>query len=286
MSSVLFDVPGPRARARHRYYTVLGAVVALGFVGWILWTLYQKGEFEAELWEELFQPNILRALRIGLQATLAAAASGIVLSVAFGALLAVARLSDHGFIRWPAVVIVEFFRAVPLLLLIMFLFLAFSETIGRYWSVVFALMLYNGSVLAEVFRAGINAVPRGQSEASYAIGMRKNQVMRLVLIPQAVTIMLPAIISQCVIVLKDTALGIFISYSDLVRQTQLIAEFVDHAIVPLTLTALIFIIINYSLSRLAIYVERRMATRGHSSATKVDARQDPNLDPTQGGAGG
>lgn len=286
MSTVLFDVPGPRAKARHRIYTVIGAVVALGFVAWLLWTLYQKGEFEAELWEELSQPNIWRAIRIGLQATLLAAAAAIVLSVIFGALFAVARLSDHAFIRYPAIVVVEFFRAVPLLLLIMFLFLAFSETIGRYWSVVLALMLYNGSVLAEVFRAGINAVPKGQSEASYAIGMRKNQVMRMVLVPQAVTIMLPAIISQCVIVLKDTALGVFIAYGDLVKQAQLIAEFVNHAIVPLAIAGVIYIIINYALSRLAVYVERRMARRGHSSVTKIDAKHDAALDPGAGGAGG
>ncbi len=130
-------------------------------------------------------------------------------------------------------------------------------------------MLYNGSVLAEVFRAGINAVPRGQSEAAYAIGMRKNQVMRLVLLPQAVTIMLPAIISQCVIVLKDTALGVIIAYRELVAEGQGIAEFVDHAIVPLGIVALIFIAINYTLSRVAVLVERWFARRGHSSARPV-----------------
>jgi glutamate transport system permease protein len=284
MSTVLFDVPGPRAQARQRIYTAIGAVVALGFVGWILWTLYQKGELEAELWEDLFQPNIARAIWIGLQGTLSAAASAIVLSVVFGALFAVARLSDHGVIRWPAVVIVEFFRAVPLLLLIMFLFLAFSEVIGRYWSVVFALMLYNGSVLAEVFRAGIQAVPKGQSEAAYGIGMRKNQVMRMVLIPQAVTIMLPAIISQCVIVLKDTALGLFIAYGDLVKQVQGIAQFVHHAIVPLALAALIYIIINYALSKLAVYVERRLANRGRSSAHAPDEAEAMTLNRGNAGA--
>lgn len=284
MSAVLFDFPGPRARARHRVLTVIGALAALGALGWVLWVLWQKGELEAELWSDLAQPNILRAIRLGLQATLSAAAVAIVLSVASGALLAVARLSDHAWLRAPAVLFVEFFRAVPLLLLIMFVFLAFGGTIGRFWSVVIALTLYNGSVLAEVFRAGINAVPRGQSEASYAIGMRKGQVMSLVLIPQSITIMLPAIISQCVIVLKDTALGVFIAYGELVRQATGIAEFVNHSIVPLTLVALIFIAINYSLSRLAIYVERRMANRGHSSATKP-TQADAQLNPGGGGAG-
>lgn len=286
MSSVLFDVPGPRAAARYRIYTWIAAIVLTGLLALVLWKLYSEGEFEAELWEELAQPNIWEAIGEGLWATVSAAAVAIVLSVIFGALFAVARLSDHAWIRWPAVVIVEFFRAVPLLLLILFLFIAYSDYLSEFAALVLALMLYNGSVLAEVFRAGINAVPRGQSEASYAIGMRKNQVMRLVLLPQAVTIMLPAIISQCVIVLKDTALGLIIAYQDLVAQGQLIAESVGYRIVPLVLIAVIFIAINYSLSRLAVFVERRFARRGHSSAKRIDARHDPSLDPGAGGAGG
>jgi glutamate transport system permease protein len=284
-TSVLFDVPGPRARARHRIYTIIAGAVALVLLGLVLWKLYQEGEFEAELWDDLAQPNIWRAIGNGLAATLSVAAVAIVLSVVFGALFAVARLSDHAFIRWPAIVIVEFFRAVPLLLLILFLFIAYSDFLNDFWALTLALMLYNGSVLAEVFRAGINAVDAGQSEAAYAVGMRKNQVMRFVLLPQAVTIMLPAIISQCVIVLKDTALGLIIAYRDLVAEGQGIAEFVDHSIVPLGIVALIFIAINYTLSRLAVYLERRFAQRGHTTAKKIDVK-DPALMPGQGGAGG
>ena len=265
MSMVLFDVPGPRAAARHRIYTWIAAVVLTAILALVLWKLYDEGEFDPEIFEAMTQPNIWRAIGQGLWATVSAAAIAIVLAVIFGAVFAVARLSDHAWIRWPAVVVVEFFRAVPLLLLILFLFIAYSDFLTDFWALVLALMLYNGSVLAEVFRAGINAVPKGQSEASYAIGMRKNQVMRLVLIPQAVTIMLPAIISQCVIVLKDTALGLIIAYQDLVAQGGRIVEFIDASVVPLGIVALIYIAMNYGLSRLAVFLERRFATRGHTS---------------------
>jgi len=139
-------------------------------------------------------------------------------------------------------------------------------------------------VLAEVFRAGINAVPRGQSEAAYSIGMRKSQVMSSVLLPQAVAIMLPAIVSQLVVVLKDTSLGFIIAYGDLVFEANGIAEFVNHAIVPLALAALIFIAINYSLSRLAIWLEARFARRGRTAAG-AGAPTDMQLAPTLGGAG-
>lgn len=282
MSTVLFDTPGPVAARRHRVLTWISAVVLTGILAVVIWKLYVEGEFEAQLWEDLAQPNIWNAIGDGLVATLSVSAVSIVLSVAYGAVFAVARLSDHAWIRIPAVVVVEFFRAVPLILLILFLYLAYAG-LERYWALVLALMLYNGSVLAEVFRAGINAVPKGQSEASYAIGMRKNQVMRLVLIPQAVTIMLPAIISQCVIVLKDSALGLIIGFQDLTAQGRLIAEYVDHAIVPLLLVALIYIALNYGLSRLAVWLERRFAKRGHSSVGTTTA-DDPTLNPG-GGAG-
>lgn len=282
-TNVLFDVPGPKAAARHRIYTVVAALLGLALLGLVLWKLYLEGEFEAELWEDLSQPNIWRAISNGLQATLSVAAVAIVLSVAFGGLLAVARLSDHAVVRWPAIIVVEFFRAVPLLLLILFLYIAYQE-LSRYWALVLGLMLYNGAVLAEVFRAGINAVPKGQGEAAYSIGMRKNQVMRFVLLPQSLTIMLPAIISQCVIVLKDTALGLIIAYRDLVAEGQGIAEFVNHSIVPLSIVAAIYIAMNYALSRFAVWLEKRFAKRGRSTVKKPPDAAAAALDSNLSGA--
>jgi glutamate transport system permease protein len=265
VSAVLFDSPGPRARARHRVLTVIAAVVAVAILIWALLKLKADGQFDADVWEKMSQPNIWKAYREGLVATLRAAALAIVLSVAFGGLFAVARLSERAVIRWPARAVVEFFRAVPLLLLIMFMYFGiFHET---YISLVVALTLYNGSVLAEVFRAGILAVPKGQSEAAYAVGMRKTQVMTLILLPQSVSFMLPAIISQCVIVLKDTALGEIVSYFELTAAAQNIAQFVHALFVPLGVAAVIYITINYSLSRMAIHLEHRLARRGRAIAT-------------------
>ena len=263
MSLALFDVPGPVARSRHRLYTVLALVLAIGFAAWALWKLYTEGEFDSEVISDMTQPNIARAYWNGLVATLGAAATAIVLSVVFGAVFAVARMSDRAWIRSPARVVVEFFRAVPLLLLIMFVY--FGMGLGLYWSLVIALMLYNGSVLSEVFRAGLQAVPRGQSEAAMAIGLRKSQILRLVLFPQAISIMLPAIISQCVIVLKDTALGAIVAFRELTAEARGIAQFVHASLIPLGVAALIYITLNYSLSRLAVYAERRLSQQGRSA---------------------
>lgn len=266
MTAVLFDVPGPRARRRHVIGTVVAGLALAALAGWVLWVLWDKEQITPEQWEPFIEPNIVELLYEGLIDTLTAAAVAIALAVAFGALFAAGRLSDHAGLRWPSVVVIEFFRAVPLLLLIFFLFLGFGGPLGTFWALVLGLMLYNGSVLAEIFRAGILSVPRGQSEAGYAIGMRKSQVMRQILAPQAVRSMLPAIISQCVVALKDTALGFIIGAPGIVRDAEriYIAPQYNNPLAVGIVLAAIFIIINYSLSRLATYLESRMRREGRA----------------------
>ena len=212
MNNVLFDAPGPRTQARHRLYAVVASAALAGLAALAVWRMWDTGQLAYEQWEPLATPVYIGALLEGLLQTLAMAFLSILFAVVFGLVFGVGKMSDQAWLRWPSWVVVEFFRAVPLLLLIIFIFFTFGVGggIGSFWSVVIGLTLYNGSVLAEVFRAGVNAVPRGQSEAAYAIGMRKSQVMNLVLLPQAVKIMLPAIISQCVVALKDTSLGFYI----------------------------------------------------------------------------
>jgi len=209
--SVLFDAPGPRTARRHRIYTVVSVVAILALLGLALRKLWVEGQLDYDLWEPFVTPRYLTALLLdGVVTTLSMAGAAVVGAVVLGLALGLGKLSDHRPVRWTSFVVVEFFRAVPVLLLMIFIFFTWGITrdeAGAYWSVVGALVLYNGAVLAEIFRAGMNAVPKGQSEAAYALGMRKTQVVWIVLLPQAVKIMVPAIISQCVVVLKDTSLG-------------------------------------------------------------------------------
>ncbi len=262
MSSVLFDVPGPRARARHRIYAGVFLLILLGLAALAGWKLYQADVLTATVFNDAFQNRFVVFLIEGLVfGTLKAAGLAILLSLALGIVLAVGRLSNHWYFSWPCAAVVELFRAIPLVLLIVFFF--FGLGFQDLWALVVALMLYNGSVLAEVFRAGVNAVAKGQSEAAYSVGMRKTQVMRLILLPQAVRFMLPAIISQCVIVLKDTSLGALIVYEELLRNSRQVAlNVTDGTIVVYAAAALVYILINYSLSKFAEYLERRLARRG------------------------
>ncbi|MFF2044680.1 amino acid ABC transporter permease [Kitasatospora sp. NPDC058170] len=213
-ASVLYDAPGPRARARYRLFGVLSLVGIAGLLWYAVAALADNGQFDSQLWE-VFQYNTVQQQIVdGLLATLEAFGLAAVLSLTLGALLAAGQLSDHKPVRWASVSFVQFFRAMPLLILIVALYYSLFAK-EPMWALVLGLTLYNGSVQAEIIRSGVNAVPRGQGEAAYAIGLRKTQVMTTILVPQAVRSMLPAMIGQLVVTLKDTSLGFVITYSEL-----------------------------------------------------------------------
>jgi glutamate transport system permease protein len=240
-------------------------LLSIGLLTWVIITLVDAGVLTEQVFEQAFQENNVEFMLEGLQNTLKAAVLAIITSLVFGAVFAVGRLSIHRPIRWPAVVVIEVFRAIPLVLMILIIWFAYKDFLGTLGALVAGLTLYNGSVLAEVFRAGINAVAKGQVEAAYALGMRKAQVTAIIQFPQAVKFMLPAIISQCVVILKDTSLGFVILYAELVRNSRQVALFVPNGTVVVYATAaLVFIVINYSLSKFAEYLERRLSRRGQA----------------------
>ena len=260
-TSVLYDAPGPRARARHRVYGVLTVLVLLAVAALIGWRLGATGQLESDKWEVFVTPDYVRVILVdGLLKTLQMAFFAIIFAVVFGLVFGIGKLSDHAWLRWPSWLVVEFFRAVPVLLLMTFLFLWLSVGNGplsSFWCVVVALTVYNGSVLAEVFRAGVNAVPRGQVEAAYAVGLRKSQVMNAVQLPQAVKVMLPALISQCVVALKDTSLGYYILAPGLTAVMKPIyLEFGNQVPAAIVFSAL-YIACNLVLSAIATWVQRR-----------------------------
>jgi glutamate transport system permease protein len=259
-ASVLFDAPGPRTIARHRIYTVVTAIGLLAVLGWAGWKLNEAGHFEADKWEVFVTPDYVQIIFEALLDTLKMAFGGILGAVVLGFVLGVGKMSDRSWVRWPAWAVVEFFRAIPVLLLMVFIWyaLGISNNSSAFWAVIIALTLYNGAVLAEVLRAGVNAVPKGQGEAAYAIGMRKSQVMNLVLMPQAVKIMLPAIISQCVVALKDTALGQYVTAPGLTKvYKQIYLEF-DNRIPTMIVIASLYIAVNLILTALATWLQKRL----------------------------
>jgi glutamate transport system permease protein len=260
-SSVLFDAPGPKTRARHRLYAVISSIVLAALGALVVWRLWDAGQFDPDLWEPFVTPRIVNALLWGLGQTLMMAVVAVLGAVLLGFVLGIAKLSDHALVRWPSWLVVEFFRAVPLFMLIIGTWYLLGPQPGGngYWAVVIGLWLYNGSVIAEITRAGIHALPKGQSEAAYALGMRKSTVMQLILLPQAVKIMLPAIISQSIVALKDTSLGYAVLAPGLTFiGKQVFGEFRN--IIPTALVmAATYIALNLLLTWLATWAQRRYA---------------------------
>ncbi|MEV0455949.1 amino acid ABC transporter permease [Catellatospora methionotrophica] len=297
-ANVLYDHPGPRARVRNRVLSVVFGVALLGLL-WIVYRAFDRtGQWEWAKWQPFVETVDVGGTAVnawtdyllpGLLGTLQAAATAMVLALLFGLVFSVGRLSERAWIRVPAGMVVEFFRAVPLLLMIFFLsyggFWVFGTLIPPFWSVVIGLTLYNGSVLAEAFRAGIRAVPKGQSEAAYSLGLTKSQVMRMILIPQAARSMLPVIVSQLVVVLKDTALGFIVAYPELMLQGSTSYAVFTNAVPTFMVLALIYIVINGLLTLVAHLLERRANRLGVTTPATKAATTAPAA-AALGGAGG
>ena len=290
---VLFDVPGPRARARTRVATVIGALVVLAIIAFVLVRLGGNGQLEGQRWAVLFDPNsqVPQRLLEALGRTLQVALLAMVIATVLGLLLAVARLSEHRWVRLPVSTVIEFFRAIPLLVVIFALYFvlpSFGIRLSTYAALTAGLVLYNMAVIAEIVRAGILSVDRGQRDAALAVGMRKSQVMSLVLLPQAVRRMLPILIAQLVVLLKDSSLGFIIGYFELLRQARSLVEYFtprfgsDYTFQLYVAAALIYIVVNVLLSQLGKYVERR--TRRSPKAAATHAVDLPADTPSVTGA--
>lgn len=288
MTTVLTDLPGPKARVRHGIYGAAGTVVILALIAFVIYKMAVTGQFDEVGWSWLEYTKIQQDIVSALLETLQAFAVGAVLALAFGALLATGRLSDHAVLRLPSGFIVELFRAIPLLVLMYAGYFGLTDAgleIAPFWAVVVSLMLYNGSVLAEVFRAGMLAVPHGQSEAAYAIGMRKSQVMTVVLLPQALRAMLPTIVSQLVVLLKDTALGSLILFQELLyyfRNSIGSQAAFGRPVVPAAISvAVLYIVMCLLLSWLATFLERRnRRSRKHIDLEPEEAQHIKDLTGT------
>lgn len=219
MSSVLFDTPGPKAIVRYRWIGAATVLLVAGILTFVVFRFIETGQFTASKWKLFTFPRVWEQILQATGATLSAFAVAAVCSVVLGLVLAIGRLSDHKIISVPFTIFIEFFRAVPVLILMMLMYYGLPPLgftfVTPFVAVAIALTLYNGAVFSEIFRAGIESLPKGQGEAAYAIGLRKSAVLRLILFPQAIRAMLPVIIAQLVVALKDTALGFLITYQEL-----------------------------------------------------------------------
>lgn len=289
MSSVLYDEPGPVARHRERIGSVAGGLLVVVLLALAFRYADQRGLFGADRWDVLYDPPKNQSAEAvwtsmvvrGLGATLRAAVVAAPLALLLGLLLAVWRTARVRWLRAPATVVIELFRGLPVLLMMLFALLGFGW--DAFTAVVFGLVVYNMAIIAEILRAGLASLPRGQAEAAYAIGLSRTQTLLLVLLPQAVRTMLPSLIAQLVVLLKDSSLGFIVGYPELLKAMQNNAQYFGNKyyVALFLMGAGIYLVVNISLTRLAVRLQ------GRSSRTSGRTTRDATVAPgAPGGAGG
>jgi len=274
-TNVLYDAPGPRARRQAAIGGVIATIALVALLALVVKRLANKGQFAGKLWGPIVNPSdesfslVWNLLGKGVLATVTAAVLAITFSLIIGSAVGVARIMLGRWSKLPVIGLIELLRGLPVVITIYFASRVLPE-LGvtmtgmpggaGLWFLVIGLTAYNSVVIAEIIRAGVASLPLGQNEAALAIGLSPGASMRLVLLPQAIRVMLPALISQVVVILKDTSLAAVLGlYTELLRQGNLIALNLDNPIQILSVVAVIFILINYGLSRITIWANGRTA---------------------------
>jgi glutamate transport system permease protein len=264
-SRILFDAPGPRGRRRIRIATVVSVLLIAALLGLAVRQFGVHGQLASDKWRMFGEWPYQRFLLTGLVKTLEAAAVSTVLALPLGALFALARLARTRFVRWPATVFIEIFRSVPALLLVYVFLLGlprFGVNLPVFWQLVVPIVISGTATVAELFRAGVLSMDRGQFEAAYSIGLGHWAAMRLVILPQVVRRMVPVLVTQVVALLKDTTLGYVVSYSELLNSGRTLAQYTQALVQTYLVVAVIYVVVNGLLSRLAAYLEQRQRRRG------------------------
>jgi His/Glu/Gln/Arg/opine family amino acid ABC transporter permease subunit len=252
LENILFGYPNPRAQARMRVASVITAAALLLLAAAVVQRFYAAGQLDIKFWQFFAFPTTWAFLAKGLLGTLASAAMAAVLALGLGLVLLLGRLARLRLVRWPSVAVIEFLRGTPTLLLIYVCFLVLPQAgikLSTYWMLTLPIGLSTAAVVAEVYRAGVLAVPRGQTDAARSLGLTEAQVFFTIVFPQALRYIVPALVAQLVIVVKDTTFGYVVTYGELMQNAKvLIANY--QALVPVYLVvAVLYCLVNYAISR-------------------------------------
>jgi len=261
VEEALFESPDSRTRGFIRLGTMVAVLTLAGLAVLIVLQFASSGQLDARYWKFFGWVTTWSFLASGLVGTLASAAMAAVIALVGGVVFLLGRLSKFLPVRWISVAVIEFLRGVPGLLLIYFCFLILPPLgikMNAYWMLTLPIGLSTAAVVAEVYRAGVLAVPRGQSEAAASLALSGWQVFVHVVFPQAVRYVVPSLLAQLVIVVKDTTFGYLVTYGELMQNAKvLVANY--NSLVPVYLTVgAIYCLINYALSKASRVMARRM----------------------------
>ena len=256
----LYEAPGPKTRRRIVIGTIIASLLVLALVAMAVMQFYKTGQLDEKYWSFFLKPSTWLYLGEGFLGTIKVAAVAGAISLVLGLVLMLGRTSGIRLLAAVSRIIIDFFRGVPSLLLIYFFFLViptYGIRMPSFWMITLPVALAASGVLAEVFRAGVNAVPKGQTEAALSIGLTPHQTMFKIVLPQALRIVVPSLISQLVVVVKDTTVAYVVSYPDLMQNARVLITNNDALVSTYFVVAIIYILVNYGINHLSIMLARR-----------------------------
>ena len=260
----LYEAPGPRTRRRVRIATAASLILVVAALAAIGYRFYITGQFAPRYWTFFTKATTWKFLLQGFAGTVRVALTAGAIALALGLLLMLGRISHLKALSAVCRVVTEFFRSLPSLLLIYFFFLVVPQygiKMSSFWMLTLPVALAAAGVLAEVFRAGVNAVPKGQIEAALSLGMSPLRTTFKIVLPQAIRFVIPSLISQLVVVVKDTTVAYVVSYPDLMQNARVLITNYDALVSVYFTIAIIYILINYAINQASIYVSHRLGVK-------------------------
>ena len=262
--TALYEAPGPRTRRRIAIGTAVSAVLLALLVALVVRQFYVTGQLASRYWSFLLEWPTWRFLLRGFVGTVEVALTAGAIALVLGLALMLGRTSGIAPLSAACRVVTDFFRGVPSLLLIYFFFLVVPQygiQMPAFWMLTLPVALAASGVLAEVFRAGVNAVPKGQVEAALSIGLSPAKTMRKIVLPQAVRYVIPSLIAQLVVVVKDTTVAYVVSYPDLMQNARVLITNYDALLSMYLVVAVIYVLINFAINKASVYVAHRTGVK-------------------------
>ena len=264
-AALLFDEPGPRGRIMIAVGSVFAVLGIAALLGAVLYRLDLAGQLDYPEWRYFLGRSVVSQLLEAAGNTLSLGAVAAVLTFPLGIVLGWLRMLDNRPVRWLVGLWIDAMRAVPMLLLVYFFLLVVPRFVGvsDFWKLALPIVMCTSATTAEVFRSGVLALDRGQSEAATALGLSRGQTMRLILAPQALRLMLPTLVTQLVTILKDSSLGYVVSYAELMYAGNVLItgtrlkQHMDIYLPAYVIIAVLYVVINWGLGALARVIEAR-----------------------------
>lgn len=260
MQEALYERPGPKTKKKIAIFTTITIILIAILLGLVVYQFYINGQLDRKYWYFFLRLSTWKFLGKGLIGTIEAAVLAGIMTFILGFLYMLARISPYKILNWIGTALVEFTRGVPTLLFVYFFFLVapqFGINLPSILRISLPVAISASGIVAEVLRTGINAIPKGQREAALSLGLTNAKVFLKIVFPQAFRYVIPSLISEMVIVVKDTTFAYVVNFPDLLQNARVFISNYDAMLSVYLFVAIIYILINYALNKLAVYVNQR-----------------------------